>query len=90
MTRLAEILVMDRTTLTRNLKPLEAKGWVETGRERDERVRLISITEAGRAVVAEATPHWRQAQARVKRALGEDRLAKLLDGLRVLTDETRG
>ena len=90
MTRLAEILVMDRTTLTRNLKPLVAKGWAEIGRERDERVRLISATEAGKAVVAEAAPLWRQAQARVEHRLGAERLSELLDGLRTLTDESQG
>lgn len=89
LTRLAEVLVMDRTTLTRNLKPLEAKGWVETGRERDERVRLIGATEAGRAVVAQATPLWAAAQAKVTAALGPDRLAGLLDGLSQLTEAAR-
>lgn len=89
LTRLAELLVMDRTTLTRNLKPLEAKGWVETGREKDERVRLIGATEAGRAVVADATPLWAEAQARVTEALGPDRLATLLDGLGQLTQSVR-
>ncbi|MDH3665842.1 MAG: MarR family winged helix-turn-helix transcriptional regulator [Paracoccaceae bacterium] len=90
MTRLAEILVMDRTTLTRNLKPLVAKGWTEIGRERDERVRLVSATGAGKAVVAEAIPLWRQAQGQVERRLGADRLSALLGGLRALTEDPRG
>ncbi len=80
---------MDRTTLTRNLKPLEAKGWVETGREKDERVRLIGATDAGRAVVAEATPLWAEAQAQVTEALGQERLEGLLEGLGQLTEATR-
>ena len=51
LTKLSRILVMDRTTLTRNLKPLQAKGWLEIGREKDERIRLIAITGAGRTIV---------------------------------------
>ena len=89
MTQLAELIVVDRTTLTRNLKPLEAKGWVETGRERDERVRLIDVTAAGRAVVTEATPLWAKAQGQVTEALGATRLAGLIDGLGDLTQAMR-
>ena len=59
VTKLADTLVMERTTLTRNLRPLQTQGWLEIGRDRDERVRLVSITDAGRRVVAEATPLWR-------------------------------
>jgi DNA-binding MarR family transcriptional regulator len=41
LTKLAEILVLDCTTLTRNLKPLLAQGMLEISREKDERIRLI-------------------------------------------------
>lgn len=84
VTRLAETLVMERTTLTRNLKPLQAQGWLKIGRDADERVRLISITDAGRRVVADATPLWREAQARMKASIGRTRLSRLLDDLAVV------
>ena len=65
LTKLADILVMDRTTLTRNLKPLAAQGWLEIGRDRDERVRLVTITDSGRQVLANAIPLWQVAQGRI-------------------------
>jgi len=89
LTKLSEILVLDRTTLTRNLKPLLAQGWLEIGREKDERIRLISITDAGRSLVAEATPLWREAQIRVTEKLGELRLTGLIGDLNDLVDAVR-
>jgi len=89
LTKLSEILVMDRTTLTRNLKPLLAKGWLEIGREKDERIRLISITEPGRTIMAEATPLWLEAQTRVTVELGQMRLTGLIDDLNALVGAIR-
>ncbi len=87
MTRLADLLVLDRTTLTRNLRPLEAKGWVEVGRDSDERLRPVSITEAGRERVAEATPLWQATQSDLEAAFGATRLASLLSELHALRQE---
>lgn len=89
LTQLAEILVMDRTTLTRNLKPLMAKGWVAVGREKDERVRLISITEAGRELVAEAIPLWRNAQARIVNGVGSEKLSTMIETLALVVEKVR-
>ena len=89
LTQLAEILVMDRTTLTRNLKPLLAKGWIEVGREKDERVRLISITQAGRELVAEATPLWRDAQARIVNGVGSEKLSSMIGMLSLVVEKVR-
>jgi DNA-binding MarR family transcriptional regulator len=89
LTKLSRILVMDRTTLTRNLKPLQAKGWLEIGREKDERIRLIAITDAGRSIVAQATPSWRVAQARVTEGLGQARLSGLIGDLSALVKTVR-
>ena len=89
LTRLSERLVMDRTTLTRNLRPLEAKGWLTIGREKDERVRLIAITDAGRQVVEAATPLWLQAQDRVRSKIGSDGMAGLIVGLDALVEAVR-
>jgi DNA-binding MarR family transcriptional regulator len=89
LTKLSEILVMDRTTLTRNLKPLLAQGWLEIGREKDERIRLISITDDGRRIVAEATPLWQVAQNRVTEGIGDIRLSGVIDDLNALVDAVR-
>jgi len=89
LTKLSDLLALDRTTLTRNLKPLLAKGWLEIGREKDERIRLISITEPGRSIVAEAIPLWRDAQTRITEGLGDIRLLGLIDDLSALVEIAR-
>ncbi|MEM1201343.1 MAG: MarR family winged helix-turn-helix transcriptional regulator [Pseudomonadota bacterium] len=84
LTKLAELLVMDRTTLSRNIQPLAKKGWLSIGREDDERVKLISLTEAGHALVEQATPLWREAQASVVSGMGAAKLPGLLSDLNAL------
>ena len=81
LTRLADALVMDRTTLTRNLKPLLRKGFIRIEHEEDQRVRKVSLTKAGRRVFEEAHPQWEQAQARIFEGLGQDRWSSFLDDL---------
>ncbi len=59
MAPLAALLAMDRTTLTANLKPLTRKGLVETAVDpADRRGRLLILTAAGKAKLAEALPIW--------------------------------
>lgn len=73
LSTLAEGLYMDRTTLTRNLKPLEKAGLASRRRsDSDARVALVEITEAGRHRFREARGYWRQAQRRMLELLGED------------------
>ena len=60
--RVAKRLGMERTTVTRNLRPLLDKGYVEVRAGDDARVRLITITARGRAAAAAALPLWRRAQ----------------------------
>jgi len=80
---LAEMLGMDPSTLTRNLKPLAAKGLIGDHPDpADGRARLITITARGRAKLDEALPYWRIAQNAVKQKLGvraAKDLGKLLD-----------
>jgi DNA-binding MarR family transcriptional regulator len=65
---------MDRTTLTANLKPLERRGLVETAPDpTDRRARLLRLTPAGRAVLAEAAPIWRHLHATIETALSDPR-----------------
>lgn len=75
---LAAAMTMDASTLTRNLKPLLAGGYVEqtTGGD-DRRSRRVAITAAGRAKRAEAQRHWRAAQEALNRQIGADRVAAL-------------
>ena len=68
----ASLLAMDRTTLTANLKPLERRGLVETAPDpTDKRARLLRLTPAGRAVLAEAAPIWRHLHAAIETALSD-------------------
>lgn len=71
LSELAETLAMDRTTLNRNLKPLERDGLVRTARsEFDQRVRGIELSEHGRQRMSQALPLWQEAQANSQRLLG--------------------
>ena len=79
LTRLAEVLAMDRTTLARNLKPLERQHLVavETSTE-DRRVRIITLTAQGLQKVNEALPLWKQAQTEMLSLLGPQQSQALL------------
>jgi DNA-binding MarR family transcriptional regulator len=75
---LADARGMDPTTLTRNLKPLLAEGWVVDGRDAtDRRVRTVSITPAGRTKYLAAAPLWQRAEAELGALLGAEALAAL-------------
>jgi DNA-binding MarR family transcriptional regulator len=67
---LADRLGMERTTLTRNLKPLCEAGWIVLVPGRDSRQRIVTITNAGRAKLRQAWPHWRAAQDAFEHQLG--------------------
>ena len=68
---LVPLLGMDRTTLTAALKPLERRGLVTShADEADRRARLLVLTEAGRATLADAMPAWRRAQAETAKLIG--------------------
>jgi DNA-binding MarR family transcriptional regulator len=85
---LAEARGMDPTTLTRNLKPLVAKGWiVETHDRDDRRVRALMLSPSGRKKFLAAGPLWQSAQAQLQTVLGEDILGELLELLEVSIDK---
>ena len=70
---LAEALGAERTTLTRNLALIEAVSWVKIQpAEEDAPSRVVTVTDKGRAVVAEAFPAWRKAQGLITEAIGAD------------------
>ena len=75
--KLAGILGMERTTLTRNLAPLEQQRWIAITPGDDPRARLLSITAQGRGVVRRGFPYWSKAQAHVANLLGADGEAAL-------------
>ena len=81
LTQLADALVMDRTTLTRNIKPLMEKGLIGVAHEKDQRVRMIILTGDGKRVFNDALPLWKQVQSQFVDDLGLDRWSSLLDDL---------
>ncbi len=81
VTELAELAVMDRTTLTRNLEVLEKQGLVDVSAGVDRRTRMVTLTVEGREAVLKALPLWQEAQAKVVAALGEDRWLTVQENL---------
>ena len=90
MTELAEALVVDRTTLTRNLKPLKDRGLIESVAGEDRRERHIAITPQGRQALARAAPAWREAQARIAGRLGGARWTRMVRDLGEATRLAQG
>lgn len=86
---LATAMVMDRTTLTRNLRLVEREGWIRTSAGKDRRQRLVEITPAGRKVWESAIPHWRAAQRHMLDGIGSEAWPRLRDELATATEAAR-
>ena len=84
ISQLADELVTDRTTLTRNLKPVEREGLIEVVAGKDARTRNVRVTAKGRERIQQALPHWSAAQRHVVEALGTTRWRSLLKELDVV------
>ena len=78
---LAKALVMDRTTLGRNIKVLSDRDLLDIGEGDDRRYRPITITARGQEALDLALPLWEQAQTRIANGFGHYRLAGFLDDL---------
>lgn len=81
ITELSKALVMDRTTLTRNLNPLQKSSWVEVTPGADKRTRTLSLTRAGKMVLNQAMIYWNLAQNKVIKSLGKSAWEELLGSL---------
>ena len=79
---LAALLVMDRTTMGRALRPLAREGLLAIGPGRDRRTRSLSLTEAGEARLAAARPLWLRAQALFEEGYDADAAIRLREDLR--------
>jgi DNA-binding MarR family transcriptional regulator len=90
--QLAHFAGLDRTTLARNLKLLQARQLITISAGQDQRTREIHLTERGRQLVRQALPLWEQAQQRVIATLGRPQLSQLfryLDQLEELPELAR-
>jgi DNA-binding MarR family transcriptional regulator len=77
LSELAAELDMDRSTLSRNLAPLAAQGWVSVSVGADPRSRMIGVTAAGRRKLKAALPLWRKAQCETEALLGASNVGAL-------------
>ena len=84
---LADKLALDRTTLTRNLKVLEDRGLIVTYEHADDaRVRMISMTLEGSAMLTAALERWAKVQRFVEERFGRERLIALEDELAAFSE----
>jgi DNA-binding MarR family transcriptional regulator len=83
---LGRYMVMDRTSITRALAPLERDRLIYSRAGADKRIRIISVTNKGRKLIESAEPKWRQAQEALMDTIGEDRWRAMST---VLRDTTR-
>src|SRR3979411_2885503 len=96
MAAVASLLAMDRTTLTAALKPLERRGLLTVAADPgDRRSRLMTLTPAGRRLLARATPIWERTHAEVEGVLPDGDPDLLRSNLRALSSlagarQTRG
>jgi DNA-binding MarR family transcriptional regulator len=86
MRQVSEMLAMDRTTLTANLKPLRRRRLVRVAvDDSDKRGRRLALTAAGRDMLARAVPIWRRAHAAIDRQLASSDPERLRADLRAVS-----
>jgi DNA-binding MarR family transcriptional regulator len=86
ITALAAAMVMDRTTLSRNIRPLQREGLVAVASaRRDQRSKELHLTEAGRERLRATLAAWREAQHRFDAVFGAERAAGLRNLLRIVS-----
>ncbi len=77
--QLGDRLAAGKTTVSRNLKLLKKRGWVDLAAGEDRRCRMVSLTDAGRRQTKKAQPYWERAQQRLRAAMPEAQLKALHD-----------
>ena len=82
---LAELMMMEQTTVTRNLGVLEKVGLIHMERDSgDRRIKRVHTTEKGAAKLTEARPLWDRAQTEMENSLGKEGITNLLEVLQKL------
>ena len=84
LTQLADRLVLERTSLTRNLNVLERNTWIDIQPgEEDSRQRVVSLTRNGYKQLDCAIPYWQKAQKAIAKDMGQETITRL----RIMLDE---
>ncbi len=89
LTDLAVWLVMDRTTLTRNLKPLERAGWIQCLTSSDKRSRPYTLTPAGLEILQKAMPLWKSMQDQVHKVFGQEYCDRTIEELNKVVEQSK-
>jgi DNA-binding MarR family transcriptional regulator len=84
VTQLADLLYIDQTTLTRNLKLLEEENLIEKVQGEDKRSRFIKLSEKGQAALDKALPYWEEAQNRIVNGVGQEKFRAMLKDIGLL------
>jgi len=90
ITELAESMGLERTSLSRILRPLEKDGLISISEEQEKRRRFVEITKHGRATYKKALPLWNKAQSQYKNQMGERDMKTLKDLLERTSDLLAG
>lgn len=87
---LAELLLMDQTTVTRDVAALKKAGYIQIEKnDSDARKKSLSITREGDEALARAMPLWEAAQGHIETGMGRERLRELLKTLAEISSLTR-
>lgn len=81
MARMAREMVMDRSTLTRNLRPLMDRGLLKVTKDEGRRSQKVELTAKGKKSMMQAVPYWKKAQQAVEEKLGDKRFDRVLGDL---------
>lgn len=79
ITQLAARMALDRTTLTRNLRPMVKSGWIRLAAGGDRRAQAVHLTAQGAAILKHARPMWRRAERDFRERMGAQRMEDLKD-----------
>ena len=87
--RLCGELVMDRSTLTRNLKPLLSMGMLQLSKSENGKHKSVEVTDSGRAALVKASPYWERAETHLVGRFGPDRWNRIMVDLLTIVEATR-
>lgn len=85
LSNLADLFVIDRSTLARNLAIMERNGLININKGEDKRTRIIKLTKNGENILSKAIPLWKKAQQEIENNFGHKRLTNLINEMKTLT-----